>query len=61
MNNIIDDINQKILNNIYIKTSIKYIQSNTNDGEQMNSIFYKNKYPFNIVCKKWYIFFKKKI
>ena len=56
----IDDIFYKILSYIHIKTNIKYIQGYENDGEQMRSIFYKNYYPYNIVCKKWYLFLLKK-
>ena len=57
---LIDDIYYKILSNINIKTNIKYIQGSENDGEQMRSIFYKKYYPYNIVCKNWYLFYKKK-
>lgn len=49
----IDDLYEKILNYIEIETSVKYIQGIHNDGEQMRTIFYKNYYPFNLVCKKW--------
>lgn len=48
-----------ILDYIKIKTSIKYIQGYENDGEQMRTIFYKNYYPFNFVCKNWYLYYKK--
>lgn len=62
MNNyyiMINDIYIKILNYINIKTHIKYLPDECNDGEQMRSIFYKNIYPMFLVCKNWNLFYKK--
>ena len=50
MNKLSDDILYKILNKIEIKTSVKYISYG--DGEQNYSVFYKKKYPYNIVNKR---------
>jgi len=54
----INDIYDKILNNIPLQTHIKYIPTYENDGEQMTSIFYKKKYPYIYVCKYWYLYYK---
>ena len=49
MNKLSDDIIYKILNKIEINTCIKYIPYG--DGEQNYSVFYKKKYPYNLVNK----------
>tara|TARA_Y100000741_G_C17998960_1_gene455266 strand:+ start:42 stop:218 length:177 start_codon:yes stop_codon:yes gene_type:complete len=56
-----EDIYENILKYINYETNIKYIQKYENDGEQMYSIFYKNYYPNNLVCKKWNQIINKKI
>tara|TARA_B100001175_G_C19412404_1_gene591840 strand:- start:141 stop:314 length:174 start_codon:yes stop_codon:yes gene_type:complete len=56
MNNIPDDILYKIFDKIKIKTRIKYLSYG--DGEQHYSIFYKELYPYNIVCNSWKKYFK---
>tara|TARA_Y100000741_G_scaffold364851_1_gene357337 strand:+ start:1130 stop:1312 length:183 start_codon:yes stop_codon:yes gene_type:complete len=58
--NIPDDLINKILTFIKIKTEIKYIQHHGNDGEQMISVFVKNKYPLNSVNKYWNDYYKTK-
>ena len=55
MNHLTSDLINNILNNINIKTSIKYIPYG--DGEQNFTIFYKNKYPYNLVNKEWYLYY----
>ena len=57
MNKLSDDILYKILDKIEIKTSIKYIPYE--DGEQNYSVFYKKKYPYNVVNKEWNSYFVK--
>ena len=56
MNNIPDDILYKIFDKIKITRRIKYISYG--DGEQNYSIFYKELYPYNIVCNSWKNYFK---
>ena len=46
-----DDILEKILERIKLERKIKYIPKG--DGEQNYTIFYKEYYPINKVCKKW--------
>ena len=55
MNKLSDDILYKILDKIEIKTSVKYIPYG--DGEQNYSVFYKKKYPYNVVNKEWNSYF----
>ena len=54
MNSLSIDILHIILNKIDIQTSIKYIPYG--DGEQNYSIFYK-KNPYNLVNKKWNLYY----
>ena len=54
----IDDLYANILKFIHIAQCVKYIPNHCGDGEQNYSYFYKNYYPFNLVCKKWYLFYK---
>lgn len=58
MNNLTSDLILKILENIKIKTCIRY--ESYVDGEQNYSIFYKKKYPLNAVNKFYYNFYKNK-
>ena len=59
MKSIMNDVLYNILERINIKTNIKYISYG--DGEQNYSIFYENKYPYNIVNKEWNMYYKKNI
>tara|TARA_B000000565_G_C23723413_1_gene354343 strand:+ start:695 stop:877 length:183 start_codon:yes stop_codon:yes gene_type:complete len=54
------DLMNKILTFIKIKTEIKYIQHEDNDGEQMRTIFVKKIYPYNSVNKYWNNYYKTK-
>ena len=58
MNNLTSDLILKILENIKIKTCIRY--EPYVDGEQNYSIFYKKKYPLNAVNKFYNNFYKNK-
>ena len=55
MNSFTNDILYKILNTIEIKTDIRYVPYG--DGEQNYSVFYKKKYPYNMVNKEWNIYY----
>ena len=55
MNHFTYDILNKILNQIHLKTHIKYIPYG--DGEQNYTIFYKKKYPYNQVNREWNIYY----
>ena len=50
MNHLTTDLINNILKFINIKKSIKYIPYG--DGEQNFTIFYKYKYPYNLVNKE---------
>lgn len=45
------DILRKIINNVNIQTSVKYIPYG--DGEQSYTVFYKNIYPYSLVNRFW--------
>lgn len=51
LDNLHPDILTLILNNIEINTNVKYIPMG--DGEQNYTIFYKNYYPYHLVCHDW--------
>ena len=49
------EILYKILDQIKIKSIVNYIPYN--DGEQNHSIWYKKKYPYNMVNKHWNLYY----
>ena len=57
MNYVTGEILNEIFQKIKIKTRIKYLSYG--DGEQNMSVFYKELYPYNIVCRSWKQYFNK--
>ena len=55
MNRLSHDVLYKILNKIQIKNHVRYIPYG--DGEQNYSVFYKKKYPYNMVNTEWNIYY----
>ena len=53
------DILSHIIKQITIPQRVKYIPFG--DGEQNYSIFYKESYPYYLVNKIWYNYFKSKL
>jgi hypothetical protein len=54
--NLSNDIVERIFKLIQIKQKVKYTSSF--DSEQNYTVFYKQKYPYILINKYWYNYFK---